>query len=168
MPTKTTASPRKKATAKSKSATVKTPAGKPAVKKTTANKSVARTATKAAKPTGKGLSAITKIKDMIVQSLDADKAEDIVSYDLVGRSSLADYMVIASGKSGRQVTAMAEHLRDKLTKEGKKPSIEGLDTGDWVLVDTGDVIVHLFRPEVREFYQIESLWAPEAIGASRR
>lgn len=114
------------------------------------------------------LSGTAKLRDLIEKSLDADKAEDIVSYDLVGRSSLTDYMIIASGKSARQVAAMAEHLREKLEAMGKRPSIEGLPGGDWVLVDTGDVIVHLFRPEVREFYQLESLWAPEALSATQR
>lgn len=103
------------------------------------------------------------IRDLIEKSLDADKAEEIVSYDLVGRTSLTDYMIIASGKSARQVTAMAEHLYDKLLKAGKKPHIEGMSQGDWVLLDTGDVIVHLFRPEVRAFYQLEKLWSPEHI-----
>jgi ribosome-associated protein len=121
-----------------------------------------------AKPSSSKLSGTAKLRDLIEKSLDADKAEDIVSYDLVGRSSLTDYMIIASGKSARQVAAMAEHLREKLEALGKRPSIEGLPGGDWVLVDTGDVVVHLFRPEVREFYQLESLWAPEALSASQR
>ena len=99
---------------------------------------------------------------MIEKSLDDDKAEDMVIYDLTGKSSLADYMIIASGKSGRQVAAMAEHLVQKLEATGKKGlRIEGQNNGDWVLLDTGDIIVHLFRPEVRSFYQLEQLWAPE-------
>lgn len=114
-------------------------------------------------PKGKAKSGPESIRDLIEKSLDADKAEEIVSYDLVGRTSLTDYMIIASGKSARQVTAMAEHLFDKLTKLGKKPHVEGLSQGDWVLLDTGDVIVHLFRPEVRAFYQLERLWSPEHI-----
>lgn len=105
------------------------------------------------------------VRDLIEKSLDDDKAEEIVNYDLVGRTSLTDYMIIATGKSARQVTAMAEHLREKLEKMGQKVHIEGMSQGDWVLIDTGDVIVHLFRPEVRAFYQLERLWSPEHLGA---
>lgn len=96
-----------------------------------------------------------------MSSLEDDKAEDIVSIDLRGRSSMADHMVIASGRSARQVAAIAEHLveRFKLVS-GRSPRIEGKETGDWVLVDTDDVIVHLFRPEVRDFYQLEKMWMP--------
>lgn len=110
---------------------------------------------------GKSTSGPEALRQLIEKSLDDDKAEEIVSYDLMGRTSLTDYMIIASGKSARQVTAMAEHLREKLEKMGKKPHVEGLQQGDWVLLDTGDVIVHLFRPEVRAFYQLERLWSPE-------
>jgi ribosome-associated protein len=157
-------------------ALVKAPAKVPVkakVTKPTASKSKAPSKTALPKPQAApalsaALSAAAKLKDMVEQSLDADKAEQIVSYDLVGRSSLTDYMIIASGKSARQVTAMAEHLRDKLESAGKNPHIEGMTSGDWVLVDAGDVIVHLFRPEVREFYQLDSLWAQEAAVASGR
>ncbi len=105
------------------------------------------------------------LKTLIETSLDDDKAEDVISYDLLGRSSLTDTMIIASGNSSRQVMAMAEHLREKLEDIGKRPFIEGLEQGDWVLVDVGDVIVHLFRPEVRAFYQLEKLWGPVASGS---
>ena len=95
----------------------------------------------------------------ILTSLEDDKAEDIVQLDLRGKSSIGDYMVVCSGRSSRQVAAMSERLVDCLKKELGRPSrIEGKDTGDWVLIDTGDVIVHVFRPEVREFYQIEKMW----------
>ncbi len=107
-----------------------------------------------------------QIRDMIVKSLDDDKAEEIVVYDLVGRTSLTDYMIIANGNSARQVMAMANHLREKLEEAHKKHSMEGMEQGDWVLVDVGDVIVHLFRPEVRSFYQLERLWDPEGMGAA--
>lgn len=126
---------------------------------------------KAAAPKGKPTAIKRKssgpelVRDLIEKSLDDDKAEEIVNYDLVGRTSLTDYMIIATGKSARQVTAMAEHLRDKLEKMGQKVHVEGLAQGDWVLLDTGDVIVHLFRPEVRAFYQLERLWSPEHLGA---
>lgn len=102
-----------------------------------------------------------QLKALIEKSLDDDKADEIVTFDLVGKSSLTDYMIIATGKSARQVMAMAEHLREKMANLGKKPHVEGLSQGDWVLLDAGDVVVHLFRPEVRAFYQLERLWTPE-------
>ena len=97
----------------------------------------------------------------ILSSLEDDKAEDIVTIDLRGRSSVADHMVICSGRSSRQVGAIAEKLMDRLKQEfGRQCRIEGKDQGDWVLIDTQDVIVHVFRPEVREFYQLEKMWLP--------
>ncbi len=96
---------------------------------------------------------------MIEQSLDDDKAEDIVVIDLHGKSSMADYLVIASGRSQRQVGAMAEHLTARLKARGVRSlGVEGARHGDWVLIDGGDVIVHLFRPEVRRFYNLEKMW----------
>lgn len=98
----------------------------------------------------------------ILTSLESDKAEEVVQVDLRGRTAIGDYMVIASGRSSRQVSAMAEKLVDRLKQEfGVIAKVEGKDTGDWVLIDTGDVIVHLFRPEVREFYQLEKMWLPQ-------
>ena len=103
----------------------------------------------------------------ILASLDDDKAEDIVTIDLRGRSAMADHMVIASGRSSRQVASIAEKLVDRLKHEaGRSARIEGKDTGDWVLIDTDDVIVHVFRPEVRDFYQLEKMWIPT--GAATR
>ncbi len=98
---------------------------------------------------------------MVLASLDDDKAEDVVVIDLCEKSSLADFMVIASGRSSRQVSTMAEHLADRMKASlgGKRPSTEGMTQADWVLVDGSDVIVHLFRPEVREFYNLEKMWA---------
>lgn len=97
----------------------------------------------------------------VLTSLDDDKAEDIVTIDLKGRSSIADYMVICSGRSSRQVGAIAEKLVERLKEDfGRNSKIEGKDQGDWVLIDTQDVIVHVFRPEVREFYQLEKMWMP--------
>ena len=94
-------------------------------------------------------------------SLEDDKAEDIVTIDLRGRSAMADHMVIASGRSARQVGAIAEHLAERFKAQtGRTARVEGKDTGDWVLVDTDDVIVHVFRPEVRDFYQLEKMWMP--------
>ncbi|UNE55638.1 ribosome silencing factor [Bartonella machadoae] len=100
---------------------------------------------------------------IILKSLEDSKAEDIVSIDIQGKSSLADYMVIASAHSQRHVTAIADHLLGTWKDSGYGlASVEGLDTGDWVLIDTGDIIVHLFRPEIRLFYNLEKMWlAPD-------
>lgn len=98
---------------------------------------------------------------LVLASLDDDKAEEVVEIDLRGRSDMADYMVICSGRSSRQVATIAEKLADKLKQDiGLVCKMEGKETGDWVLVDTGDVIVHIFRPEVREFYDLEKMWQP--------
>lgn len=97
----------------------------------------------------------------VLSSLEDDKAEDIVQVDLRGKSSMADYMVICSGRSSRQVAAISEKLIERVKHDFNRVSkVEGKDTGDWVLIDTGDVIVHVFRPEVREFYQLEKMWLP--------
>ena len=94
-----------------------------------------------------------QILDMVTSSLDSDKAEDVLSIPLGGKSSVADYMVIASGTSSRQVAAMAEHLEFRLKQAGVEVlGLEGMRQADWVLIDANDVIIHLFRPEVREFY----------------
>ncbi|HPD90986.1 MAG TPA: ribosome silencing factor [Pararhodobacter sp.] len=96
---------------------------------------------------------------LVLQSLDDDKAEEVVQIDLRGRSSVADYMVICSGRSSRQVGAIAEKLMERLKERFRiSARSEGKETGDWVLIDTGDVVVHIFRPEVREFYQLERMW----------
>lgn len=106
----------------------------------------------------------TDLHNLILASLDQDKAEDIVSLDLTGKSSLADYMIIASGRSNRQVAAMAEHVQERVRDAGfGKPRMEGLPQADWVLIDAGDVIVHLFRPEVRAFYELEKMWSVELV-----
>src|SRR6056297_1708595 len=106
----------------------------------------------------------------ILSSLADDKAEDVVSIDLRGKSEIADHMVICSGRSTRQVVAIAEKLMDRLKQNhGILCRTEGKDQGDWVLIDAGDVIVHVFRPEVREFYQLEKMWQPAATsGAAAR
>jgi ribosome-associated protein len=105
------------------------------------------------------LATSTQLVGLIEQSLDDDKAEDIVVIDLHGKTSMADFMVIASGRSQRQVAAMAEHLRVKLKEQGVRDvGLEGQRAGDWVLIDGGDVIVHLFRPDVRSFYNLEKMW----------
>ena len=98
---------------------------------------------------------------LIVSSLEDDKAEDIVQIDLRGKTTIGDYMVIASGRSSRQVSSISEKLTDRLKAHfSVLCKTEGKDTGDWVLIDSGDVIVHVFRPEVREFYQLEKMWLP--------
>lgn len=99
------------------------------------------------------------ILELVLQSLDDDKAEEIVQIDLRGRSSVADHMVICSGRSSRQVAAIAEKLLERLKESFRLSArVEGKDIGDWVLIDTGDVVIHVFRPEVREFYQLEKMW----------
>ena len=104
-----------------------------------------------------------QILELITTSLDDDKAENILTIPLQGKSVMADYMVVASGTSSRQVAAMAEHIEFKL-KQNKVAilGLEGLRQADWVLIDVNDVIVHLFRPEVREFYGLERMWADDA------
>jgi len=158
----------KKSTAKTKAKTaVKAPA-KPAAKKT-AVKSPAKTATK--KPAAKAKSApltgamlaVKKMADAVTKALDMNKAEDIITIDLTRKSSLADFMIVASGRSGRQVGALARFAEKALYDTGaKRCRVEGLPQGDWVVVDSGDVVVHVFRPEVREFYQLEKLWSDDA------
>lgn len=100
--------------------------------------------------------------DTVLASLEDSKAEDIVTLDIAGKSSLADHMVIASGRSHRHVGAIADHLLRDLKKTGHgTAAVEGQSTCDWVLIDAGDVIIHIFRPEVRGFYNLEKMWAPE-------
>ena len=96
----------------------------------------------------------------VLASLEDDKAEDIVTIDLRGRSSMADAMVVCSGRSTRQVTAIADKLIERLKAQGVSARTEGKEAGDWVLIDAGDVVVHVFRPEVRDFYQLEKMWQP--------
>ncbi|MDO6590982.1 ribosome silencing factor [Loktanella sp. D2R18] len=103
----------------------------------------------------------------VLQSLNDDKAEDVVQINLRGKSEMGDHMVIASGRSTRQVIAMAEKLSERLKHDFNVFSkLEGKDSGDWVLIDTGDIIVHIFRPEVRDFYQIEKMWQPGSAAAT--
>jgi ribosome-associated protein len=120
---------------------------------------IPRTRKAVAKPTADKTPDLLKI---VETSLDDDKGEDIVVIDLRGKSTIADFMVIATGRNSRQLAAMASHLDAKLTKAGiKKISVEGAAQGDWVLLDGGDVVVHLFRPEVRTFYALEKMWGAE-------
>ena len=103
----------------------------------------------------------------ISHSLNDSKAEDLVRIDLRGRSTIGDYMLVVSGRSSRQVNAIAQNLADHLKQRLKLTSrLEGKDSGDWIVVDAGDVIVHIFRPEVREFYQLEKMWQSNIADAS--
>ena len=100
-----------------------------------------------------------KLLELVETSLDDDKAEDVVVIDLAGKTEIADFMVIANGGSRRQVGAMADHIQRKMKSTGLRGvKAEGLDNCDWVLIDGGDVIVHLFRPEVRDFYNLDKMW----------
>ena len=104
---------------------------------------------------------------LVLASLDEDKAEDVVTIDLAGKSEMADQMIVCSGRSSRQVSAISEKLADRIKKEtGYISKLEGKGPGDWVLVDAGDVVVHVFRPEVREFYQLEKMWQAGVPGSS--
>ncbi len=104
--------------------------------------------------------SVDALHDMILKSLDDDQAVETISIPLAGKSAIADHMVIASGRSTRQVASMAEKLARAIKTEfGRSTRIEGLPAADWVLIDAGDVIVHLFRPEVRSFYNLERMWA---------
>ncbi|MFD1747190.1 ribosome silencing factor [Rhizobium helianthi] len=108
----------------------------------------------------RGADAAARALSVVLTSLEDSKAEDIVTINIAGKSALGDYMVVVSGRSNRHVSAIADHLLSDLKDEGFGPArVEGLEAGDWVLIDTGDVIVHVFRPEIREFYNIEKMWA---------
>ncbi|MEL6266435.1 MAG: ribosome silencing factor [Pseudomonadota bacterium] len=100
--------------------------------------------------------------ELVVSSLDQDSAQDVVDIDLAGKSDMADFMVVASGRSSRHVAALSEKLVERLKHDAALlPRVEGREAADWVLIDAGDVIIHLFRPEVREYYQIEKMWQPD-------
>ena len=104
---------------------------------------------------------------LVLRSLDDDQAVEVVTIPLTGKSNIADHMVIASGRSTRQVASMAQKLTERIKQElGRNVRIEGLPIADWVLIDAEDVIVHLFRPEVRSFYNLERMWAFEENAAA--
>ena len=116
------------------------------------------TPTRPARPSGPA--DVAALHALIMKSLDDDQAVEALSIPLAGKSAIADHMVIASGRSSRQVASMATKLADKIKQEfGKIARIEGLPVADWVLIDADDVIIHLFRPEVRSFYNLERMWA---------
>jgi len=109
-------------------------------------------------PTGIDLPS-DRLHEIVMTSLDDDQAQDIVSIPLAGKSSIADHIVIASGRSSRQVAAIAQKLAERIKQAmGRSVRIEGLPVADWVLIDAGDVVVHIFRPEVRSFYNLERMW----------
>ncbi len=105
---------------------------------------------------------LEKLQSVIVTSLEDDKAEDVIALDLAGRASFADRMVIATGLADRQIAAMATHLEQKLGEAGvKRVRIEGAGGSDWVLIDAGDIVIHLFKPEARSLYALEKMWGAE-------
>ncbi len=105
---------------------------------------------------------LDRMQSVICASLEDDKAEEIVAIDLAGRASFADRMVVATGLADRQISAMATHLNEKLVEAGfRKVRMEGANGTDWVLIDAGDIIVHLFKPEARSLYALEKMWGPE-------
>lgn len=114
-----------------------------------------------------GVAASEALESLVIAALEDDKAEDIVSIDLAGKSSVTDFMIVATGRSNRHVGAIADHLIRKLKDGGHgSPKVEGLNACDWVLIDAGDVLVHLFRPEVRAFYDLEKMWSAAPEGAA--
>jgi ribosome-associated protein len=109
-----------------------------------------------------------RLANLVATQLEEDKAENILKIDLAGKSPMADAMIVASGRSARHVAALADHVSRKLKDAGvSRVRIEGLPNADWVLIDAGDIIVHIFRPEVREFYNLERIWASNAPPVSR-
>ena len=139
------------------------------IKKSPAPKKTAKTK-RAGTKKKKALKAATGFPELLKKAalkvLDDRQADNIVTADLRGKSALADYAIVASGRSNRQVAAMADHLQKTFLEHGvRKIRVEGLPQGDWVLIDAGDVLVHLFRPEVRRYYNIEDIWSHKPRGA---
>ena len=115
----------------------------------------------AKRPADKNIPAMSLL-DLVLNTLYDNKAEDVVTIDLKGKSTIADHMIVASGRSSRQVASIADKLQQVMKSAmGISAKPEGKETGDWVLLDAGDVIIHIFRPEVREFYQLEKMWMSE-------
>ncbi len=127
-------------------------------RKATTKKSAPVKARSPAKPKQTASAASRKLLELVIKSLDADQAEDIQSIDISNKSPMADFMVVASGRSNRHVAAIADHLSEELKKAGMRCRSEGLQQGDWVLIDAMDVIIHVFRPEIRTFYSLEKMW----------
>jgi ribosome-associated protein len=115
-----------------------------------------------ASPDREAQQKVEALHSLVLRSLDDDQAQDVVTIPLTGKSNIADHMVIASGRSTRQVASMAQKLGERIKQElGRPVRVEGLPVADWVLIDADDVIVHIFRPEVRSFYNLERMWAFE-------
>lgn len=151
--------PRKRADPRAPVAATKLPAtpGTPRKKAAAAGPATAARRTKRAEP-----SALDRMQAVILASLDADKAENVVTIDMEGRASFADRMVVATGIADRQITAMAQHLEEKLHEAGlKRVLVEGAAGSDWVLIDAGDIVVHLFKPDARTLYGLEKMWGAE-------
>ncbi len=107
-----------------------------------------------------GIHAAKALADLILETLDENSAQDTITIDIGGKSSVADYMIVSSGRSNRHVNALADYVLRALKEDGHKSlGIEGLESSDWVLIDAGDVILHIFRPEVRQFYNLEKIWS---------
>ena len=149
-----------KKTAVKKAAPKKLVAKKPAAKKSVAVKKPVVKKAVAKKTTTKAPNGIPEqLRDAALKVLDERQAEEIVTIPLIGRSSVADYMILASGRASRQVSAIAEYLREAFLKLGvRQVRIEGMGEANWVLIDAGDVIIHLFRPEVRTYYDLDAIW----------
>jgi ribosome-associated protein len=137
----------------------------PALRRERAGKSAA--ATVSASPSPQTVPEPVELARRVAAQLEADKAENILEIDLTGKFPMADAMVIASGRSQRHVAALADHVARRLKDEGVHGvRVEGLPNADWVLIDAGDIIIHIFRPEVREFYDVERIWGADAIKPS--
>ena len=118
--------------------------------------------TDTAPQSGEAAEPIEALHELVLRSLDDDQAQDVVTIPLGGKSSIADHMVIASGRSTRQVASMAQKISERIKQDlGRRVRVEGLPVADWVLIDADDVIIHIFRPEVRTFYNLERMWAFE-------
>ncbi len=145
---------------KSKKPPLKTKTPSPKAKKPVVSKKT-KPASKAAPKAKAASKALPELlRDAALKILDERQGEDIATFDLKGRSAIADYVIVASGRSSRQLVAIADYLRQAFSKAGiSRVRVEGLAQADWVLIDAGDVLVHLFRSEVRDYYQIEEIWA---------
>ncbi len=159
-PSKAAKAPSKAAKATSKKPAPTKKAVKPVTKKAVLKKpKPSSVAPKAAAPSASYKSAAALCKQ-IAKLLDTNKAEEIRTLDIGSKCSFADFMIVASGRAPRHVAALADYVADHLKKQGTPAlSVEGKDSGDWVLIDAGDVVVHIFRPEVRQFYNIEKMWS---------
>ena len=120
--------------------------------------------------TEQALQEVNALKDLILKTLDENKGEEIIDIDLAGKSTIADYMVVATGTSSRHVASLAQKVMEEAGKAypGRKQRAEGMSEADWVLVDLQDVIVHIFRDEVRDFYSLEKMWSAVTVGVEHK